>query len=291
MKFSAALAVVVAFANPAHAMAHTYAPLLTSLQVSASAIAPDESVTAPRGPSFATVADLTIDAPLIVDATVTGIKAVRGSQAVTTPGHTTWRVTVKPRGFVKGAATLAKSVQFLAVTKGTIAPVQRKAPVLVFANPVAGRPKALQLIAADSVLPWTGQTHDRVTRLLGELAQDEAPAQILTVAQAFHSPSSVPGEGRTQLFLQTSGAPASITVAREQGGAVRVWGASFGELLQGTGVMPAPETLAWYRLACGLPDHLPRHAVAPETSVAHWRILAEDYALVRATLGPCARTA
>jgi hypothetical protein len=63
---------------------------------------------------------------------------------------------------------------------------------------------------------------------------------------------------------------------------------SFTEIVDSAARPPLPATLAWYRLACGLPERLPVRANISGT-LADRQIAAEDYAQVRADLGPCTR--
>jgi hypothetical protein len=66
------------------------------------------------------------------------------------------------------------------------------------------------------------------------------------------------------------------------------WGVSFTEIVDSAAHPPLPSSLAWYRLACGLPQRLPERANI-SGSLVDRRIAAEDYARVLADLGPCTR--
>ena len=61
------------------------------------------------------------------------------------------------------------------------------------------------------------------------------------------------------------------------------------ELVDQAGRSPAPDTLAWYRLACTLPDRLPAQANLARGDADRSRAL-RDYALIKQELGGCART-
>src|SRR3546814_3831426 len=92
--------------------------------------------------------------------------------------------------------------------------------------------------------------------ILTELVEPGAPPAITGIANGFHVPGTLPGEGETQLFLNTvTGDPVSLTVLTAADGSRR-WAAAFGEIVDGSAAVPARDTLAWYRLACGLPRQL-----------------------------------
>ena len=108
------------------------------------------------------------------------------------------------------------------------------------------------------------------------------------VREAMYVPGTLSGEGETQIFLTTQGAtPASITVIHKPGAPVR-WSASFSEVMDSSGSPPPGETLAWYRLACFLPETLPDDANVSEAT-ADKEQAAADYRMVRAALGDCGR--
>ena len=113
----------------------------------------------------------------------------------------------------------------------------------------------------------------------------DAPPTITGVGNAFHVPGTLPGEGETQVFLQTAnGAPVSLQILRRPGEQPR-WSVSLGDIVDEGAGPPARDTLLWYRLACGLPRELP--ATAFEAEDANARLAREDYATVLASLGPC----
>jgi hypothetical protein len=111
---------------------------------------------------------------------------------------------------------------------------------------------------------------------------------VTGIADAISIPGNLAGESETQLFLETAdGSPASITVLRRPGQPPS-WGVSFSEIVDQAAVPPDPDTLAWYRLACGLPDALPGDVLLSRGDGARDRA-ERDYALVLSELGPCAR--
>src|SRR3546814_13453604 len=108
---------------------------------------------------------------------------------------------------------------------------------------------SIQLVAPDAQLDWDPATEAQLRAILTELVKPGAPPRITGIANGFHVPGTLPGEGETQLFLDTAtGDPVSLTITTSADGSRR-WSAAFGEIVDGAGV-PKRHTLAWYRLAC-----------------------------------------
>ena len=129
----------------------------------------------------------------------------------------------------------------------------------------------------------------RVTRaILAELAAPDAPPPITGVREIIHVPGNLAGTGETQVFLATGdGSAASITV-RHEPGRQPIWGVSFSELVAQADRGPPRETLAWYRLACFLPNTL-RPGVNLSASAMDRQQALSDYRMVLGELGACPR--
>lgn len=186
---------------------------------------------------------------------------------------------------------LGESLRFLADIpldeKGKV-PKIKKSQVLLVGNIVTTRPGELLLVASDAMLPWSPALEDRFRAILTELVSPDAPPRITALREALHVPGNLTGEGETQFFLTTdSGKPVSISVLRRPGEPMR-WGVSFSEIVDQSAEPPHPDTLAWYRLACSLPQDLPEKANISTTALDR-RAAVEDYAAVIAALGTCAR--
>jgi hypothetical protein len=80
----------------------------------------------------------------------------------------------------------------------------------------------------------------------------------------------------------------SLSILRRPGEAPR-WAVALSEVVDESAIIPKPETLLWYRLACGLPPTLPARALEDADGAATAAIR-RDYALVLEGLGPCGRT-
>ncbi|MEM7780334.1 MAG: hypothetical protein AAF697_08095 [Pseudomonadota bacterium] len=160
--------------------------------------------------------------------------------------------------------------------------------MLLFAEPVPGRPGSIQLVGNEGHLDYSPALEARVRPILTELVARDQPPVVTDVRDALAVRGTLAGESETQVFLGTrEGSPVSITVLRRPG-QPPAWGVSWGEIIDSSARAPQPETLRWYRLACSLPERLPRSANLAREPEA--RRLAElDYEYVISQLGPCVR--
>ena len=252
------------------------------------------SPAAPATPaaSYADLADLADAAPLVALVEIRDVARLKPEQAPgLAPGMARVLVKARTRAVLTGPA-LGESIRYLADLpldpKGKL-PKLDKRPALVFARAVPGRPGELQLVAPDAQLAWDPATEARVRAILTELVAPQAPPRVTGVREALHVPGNLVGEGETQIFLATDGGdPVSLTVLRRPG-AAPVWGVAFGEIVDQAARPPARDTLAWYRLACFLPQALPPRAIVSGDDAARAKA-AEDYRFVRTQLGACPRT-
>ena len=250
--------------------------------------------------SYADVADLATAAPIALHARIYKATALKADRAPgVAAGHARFYVEADVVSLIRGSAPLAARISYLVDlpldAKGKPPKLKKKQPVLLFARPVAGAAAgtnntgSVRLIAPDAQLPWDAATEAQVRAVLTELVKPGAPPAITGIANGFHVPGTLPGEGETQLFLNTStGEPVSLTVLTAADGSRR-WAAAFGEIVDGSAAVPARNTLAWYRLACGLPRQLPLNKLAG-TAPEDRRKAASDYAVILGALGECTRT-
>lgn len=243
--------------------------------------------------SYADVADLATLAPAVVDAKVRKVIAVPPEKAPgVAAGYARILVEADVLTLIRGSGALAARITYLADVKplpnGKL-PKFKKQRVLLFARLTPGNTGSVQLIAPDAQLPWDAATDALTRRILGEAVRADAPPAILGIANGFHVPGTLPGEGETQLFLRTeTGVPVSLSVIRRPD-APPQWAAAFGEIVDGSAAVPARNTLTWYRLACGLPRSLPVGALAG-TEGADRETAVADYRFVLAELADCTRT-
>lgn len=243
--------------------------------------------------NFADIADLADHAPMVLDATIrTASKVDKPFTADGGVVRQRYFIEADISALIRASQAMPKQISYLVDipldSKGK-SPKLKKQRVLVFARAVPGKAGALQLVAPDSQLFWDATAEQWTRNVIAELLKPQAPARITGVSTAFHAPGSVTGAGETQIFLSTaSGAPASLSVSSVPG-ATPTWSATFGELVNDADGMPAPATLGWYRLACGLPATLPASAFN-DGGVEHRAKIEADYMLVRQGLGDCTRT-
>lgn len=266
------------------------APLYAQQATPASSV---PAPSAPAGPAYADLADLVLAAPVIANATIRSTSRIKGEEAVgLAPGLQRFYVEADVSALIRGAAGLPPRIGYLldvAPDARGRAPRLRKAQVLLFARAVPGSANLLQLVSPDAQLPWTPETDARVRAIARAAVAPDAPPAITGVGGAFHVPGSLPGEGETQIFLQTADRrPVSLLILRRPGEISR-WSVALSEIVDEAAGPPGPETLLRYRLACGLPEALPAESVAA-LEPADAAIAREDYQFVRTALGPCGRT-
>ncbi|HEX8364160.1 MAG TPA: hypothetical protein VF603_02625 [Allosphingosinicella sp.] len=246
------------------------------------------------GPSYADAADLALAAPVAVHVRVVRAIPVRAREAVgVAPGHRRFYVEGDVVSLIRSAGPLPTRLAWLVDlpddSRGRAARLPRRTELLLLAAPVPGRPNELRLIAPDAQLPYIPATAERLRAILREASAPDAAPRIVAIGRAFHVPGAVAGESETQIFLQTqSGRPVSLSVLRRPGEQPR-WAVSLAEIVDENAAAPRPETLLWYRLACGLPRALPAQSLA-EVTREEAAAIAADYRLVLDSLGPCVRT-
>jgi hypothetical protein len=253
------------------------------------------AVTAPMLPSYAgyaDLADLALSAPVIVLATITSASRLKPEESPgVKPGHVRFYVTARVTALLKGRDGVPPDVSYLADVpldaQGRPAKL-RKAPVILFAAPVPGRPGELRLAAPDAQIGELPEVEARLRKILLDAIAHDAPPRITGIGSAFHVPGAVPGESETQIFLTTADQrPVSLSILRRPGEEPH-WAVALSEMTDEAALPPARDTLLWYRLACSLPAALPDSSTA-DLSPDDARAASADYDVVIAGLGPCER--
>lgn len=242
------------------------------------------------GPSYAEIVGLVQRAPLIVDGTIRSTVEIDGPEAAgVAPGDIRLYVQLDVLGLVRGQSALAPRVGYVVDVPRDArgrAPKLKNLRVLVFARPVAGRPAQLQLVSRNAQQPWSPALDAMTRKVARDLLSGEAPPEITGVGHAFHVPGTLPGEGETQIFLETdSGAPVSLSILSRPHQTKR-WAVALGDIVGEAARPPERETLLWYRLACSLPQELPDSSVADQDP-ANAEAAREDYRFVLQSLGSC----
>lgn len=241
---------------------------------------------------YARLTALILRSPIIVDSAIRSAVKLTGPQAAgVPPGKVRLYVEADVLALVRGQGALPARIGWvLDVTPdaGGRLPKLKKQRMLVFARAIPGFAAQVQLTGDDAQQPWTAETDARTRAIIRETISPDAPPRITGVGNAFHVPGALPGEGETQVFLQTeNGRPVSLNVLRRPGEQPR-WAVALSEIVDEAAAPPPRDTLLWYRLACGLPPRLPDSAVAAMAADDAERARA-DYRFVIAALGPCAR--
>ncbi len=229
-------------------------------------------------------------APLILDARIRSAVRIKGAEAANVAaGRVRFYIEADVTALIRGANAVSTRIGYVAdlpLTDRGREPRLKKQRVLLFARAVPSRPDQVQLTGLDSQRGWTPELDALVRGIVRETIAADAPPAITGVGNAFHVPGSLPGEGETQVFLQTAnGAPVSLQILRRPGEQPR-WAVSLGDIVDDSAGPPRPNTLLWYRLACGMPRTLPPESLE-SVEPANAAIASEDYALVLRALGPC----
>lgn len=246
-----------------------------------------------QGPTYADLADFADSAPLVARAKIRKMARVPPERATgVAAGQGRFFVTATTQALLTGGAPLGAEQRYLVdlpLDARGRAPKLKNASVLLFARPVPQRPGELQLVAPDAQVLWSPEAENRVRQILYELVAPDAPARITGVREAIYVAGTLRGEGETQIFLSTANGSAAALTVQHRPGSPPAWGASFSEVVGDVGNPPQQGTLAWYRLACFLPNALPRHANLSDTAAGRAQAEA-DYRMVLGELGPCGRS-
>lgn len=240
--------------------------------------------------SYSDLADLAVAAPIVVQADVR--EAIRMKDAPVPAGEARFYVEADVRALIRSPGGSPPRINYIAdvpLDSRGKPPKLKKMRVLLLARPVPGKPASIQLVAPDAQIAWSQPVEARLRAILTELTRPGAPPRITGVRSAFHVPGAIQGEGETQIFLQTdTGNPVSISVLRRPG-QIAQWAVALGEIVDEAAGPPRPESLLWYRLACGLPRELPERAIDPGDPANADKARA-DYRVVVDGLGACGRT-
>lgn len=242
-------------------------------------------------PSYADLADFALASKITAHVRIRSARALTGDLAAgTQPGFQRHLVTADLVSLIRAPDAQSpqlRYIQDLPLDSRGKPPKLRKLESLVFAQPA--RPGELQLSSQNASVFWTAGREATVRAILAEAARGDAPPIVRGISSAFHSAGSLPGEGETQIFLDTADRrPASLSVKRRAGEAPN-WFVSLGEVVDEGVSQPQINTLLWYRLACFLPKDMPVSVTRGQTE-SDSRQVAEDYRLIIQALGPCNRT-
>ncbi|MFD1036192.1 hypothetical protein ACFQ15_16275 [Sphingomonas hankookensis] len=276
--------------NPTAALAMTFSLMACSPVIARQNAPSPVTATADSGVAYARLARLALESDIVLDITIRSVARIAPAEATgLAPGHVRFYVTADVGALIRAGGPLPARIGYLVDVpfdpRGR-APNLKRQRVIAFARAVAGRPDQVQLVTPDAQFAWSPTLDQRVRDVVREVIAPDAPPTITGIGNAFHVPGTLPGEGETQIFLKTAtGNPVSLLILRRPG-EERRWALSLGDIIDEAGGAPKPDTLAWYRLACGLPDTLPEPSLQSQEE-PNAAIAREDYAFVRESLGQC----
>ncbi|TMM48102.1 hypothetical protein [Qipengyuania marisflavi] len=242
--------------------------------------------------SFADMVDLADGTPLVLRAQIKDQALVEPERSPgLAPGFARLYIEARTSALITGTVPMGESLRYLVDVpldaKGKV-PKLKKQEVMLFARPVPGRPGQLQLVDPTAQFLYDPGFEARLRPVLSALLAQDAPPVVTGIRDALTVEGTLVGESETQLFLDTRGdGPVSVTIVRRPNQAPR-WGVSWTEIVDQSARAPQPGTLAWYRLACALPERLPSDASLARDSRVR-AITARDYAFMLEQLGPCTR--
>lgn len=251
-----------------------------------------EGVSAAEAATYADLVELADRSDMVIRAEIRRQATVERERAPDlAPGFARLYIEARTKALLSGPSAVGESLAYLVDV-----PLNEKGKpekykdreVLLFADPVPGRPGTIQLTAKQGQLDYSPELEERLRPILTGLASRDAPPLITGIGDALAVQGTLTGESETQIFLETADrSPVSITVLRRPG-QQPVWGVSWGEIIDSAARPPQPMTLRWYRLACALPRGLPSNANLARDPDAR-RLAEADYSFVRQQLGPCER--
>ena len=242
---------------------------------------------------YADLADLSVNAPIIVHATVKRAVKINDERSLSAPqGTQRHYVEAETIALIRGDQGISGTIRYvidLPVDDRGRAPKIKKKSFIIFGRANDSRSGQLQLIAKDAQIAWTPNRDSRVKAIVQEIVSHNAAPGIEKIGSAFHVPGTILGEGETQIFLETdSNVPISISVLSREG-QQKTWAVSLGEIVDEAASAPIRNSLLWYRLACFLPDNLPYESLDGQ-SPGNADLARQDYRLVLQDLGTCPRS-
>jgi hypothetical protein len=236
-------------------------------------------------PGFVDLADLTVAAPVIVQARVARAERLpdRDSPGLA-KGHARLLVTAAVDAAIVAPGAIPAELTWLwdapLDPRGKLAKRKNLAVMAWITKPTPDG-KA-QLVAAHAQQPWTPALDAQVRAIATEAKSGAAP-RITGVTNGFRADGTVAGESESQFFLSAADGAGATMVVTQRPGSPRKIALSRGDVIDESAAAVRPGTLLWYRLACGLPAVLPANAGGSDAA------LAADWAAAMASLGPCER--
>lgn len=261
--------------------------LLTCLALSM--VSPASAATAP---GRADLVALTLAAPVIVRADITATSRLSDRLAPhLAAGFKRHLVRATLRNVLTAPGFVPREIEYLVDiapdSRGRLTKLKGK-PVLLFLN-AGSAENQFVLVRPWAQLDWTAEREAYVRGIAAEVVRPGARDFAVTgLRQAFHVSGSLPGEGESQIFLQTaSGDPVALVVLSRPGQR-RAFSVATGDIIDEAADDVRPGSLLWFHLACSLPPELPP-ASTETLDAANTAAVADDYRFVIESLGRCDR--
>lgn len=240
--------------------------------------------------TYADLADLALPARIVAKVQVTETIALKVATDGAVPSSVErLYVSAQIVDLIRGQTDTPRTITFLddvpRDARGKV-PKLKNTTLLIFARPVSERLDEVQLDAPDAAIAWSSVRDSTVRAILQAATAPDSPPVIKGVDSAFSVAGTIPGERETQIFLQTDSRPVSLIVSRHAN-AAPARTVALGEIVDQGAPLPASNTLLWYQLACHLPKMFPPAKLPATADDA--QAVREDYAVVMAGLGTCAR--
>lgn len=245
--------------------------------------------------SYADVADLALPSEIVANIRISDAHEVRGQTgapnfALAQTPFAYFTIQGDIESLIKGPNDMPKHVTYLArvpLDARGKAPHLKKSLQIIFARRIPNTDEFIRLNAPDGAINWSQSTESGIRAILNEAAKIDSPKPVIGIESAFSVAGTVQGERETQIFLSTKARPVSLTIQRTLG-TTPFWSIAFGEIVDHPVPPPTPHTLAWYQLACKMPQSVPNDRMTVQTDDQRAAIQ-EDYALVIKALGTCQR--
>lgn len=237
------------------------------------------------GDSYARLADYVLTSPVIVRATITRAQRISAKDAPgLAEGHARLLLTANTEAALLAPGPVPAQMSWLfdlpLNARGRVPDLRDTTVLASLQMPDAqGRTR---LTGPDSQRSWDAQLEARVRDIATEARAGTVP-EVTGVSNGFRVEGTLPGESESQFFLSTrAGKPLTLVMLERPGQRPAISVAS-GDIIDESATSVKPETLLWYRLACGLPRDLPRAAGGNDPA------LAKAWTGIMASLGPCGR--
>ena len=245
------------------------------------------TVSASAEPRFADIVDLTLAAPVIVQATVARTERLSDRESPgLAPGYARLLITAAVNAAIVAPSAVPAQLIWLWDTpldpRGKIEKRKGQQVMAWIALPDLGG--KTQLVGRNAQQPWSAGL-DATVRSIATQAQAGTVPAFTGVTNGFRADGTVAGESESQFFLSAADGRGATMVVTTRPGVPRRIAVSRGDVIDESAAAVRPMTLLWYRLACTLPATLPASAGGNDLA------LAADWKAAITSLGPCDRQA